>query len=366
MTCNRPRRRLPKYCSEDRDRHGKVRVYFRRPGAPKVRLRGIAWSEEFMLQYAKALDADPTKARPAIKQSKPETWRWLCERYFTSSEFKALTGTTPTTRRRNLEWTWDQPISSDRPDLLFGDMPLSKMMPNAIRVLRDRKAGPGVDQKAAANLLRKIIGYVFAYGLEVYPHLVRSNPVRDVKPFKYKSDGHHPWTEGEFQQFIDFYPSGTKERRAIALFLYTGARGCDARLFGPQHVTNGRFSFSQKKTGIWVDLPVMEDLAKELALAPKGDLAFILTEYGKTFSEKGFGQWFNDKARRAGLTNCTAHGIRKGAATIAANNGATTHQLMSMFGWLTEQMAIHYTKNVNRKKLADAGMEYLKLEQNRN
>jgi len=107
----------------------------------------------------------------------------------------------------------------------------------------------------------------------------------------------------------------------------------------------------------------MSELAAELALAPRGDLAFILTEYGKTYSEKGFGQWFNDKSRKAGLPGFTAHGIRKGAATIAANNGATVHQLMAMFGWMS---AVHYTKTANRKKLADAGMPHIRIGKSAN
>src|SRR5262245_47511633 len=36
----------------------------------------------------------------------------------------------------------------------------------------------------------------------------------------------------------------------------------------------------------------------------------------------------------AGLRQCSAHGLRKAAAARAAENGATTHQLMAMFGWL--------------------------------
>jgi hypothetical protein len=30
---------------------------------------------------------------------------------------------------------------------------------------------------------------------------------------------------------------------------------------------------------------------------------------------------------------CTAHGLRKAGATIAANNGATAHQLMAATAW---------------------------------
>jgi integrase len=352
-------RRLPPYCYEDTDRHGNVRVYLRRPGCPKVRLHGVAWTPDFMAQYQEALKGAETPL--LATKSKPQTWRWLCKQYMASAEFRALSGSTPATRRRNLEWTWDKPFDAERPDLLLGDCPVMKVTAAKLRTIRDLKAGEGVERKAAANLLLKIVGYVFAYGREEHKKIVLTNPVRDIKKLRYKSDGHHPWTEAELQQFTEFYPSGTKERRAMALFLYTFARGCDARLFGPQHVKNGRFAFNQKKTNIWVDLPVMEELAKELALAPRSDLAFILTEYGRTFSEKGFGQWFNEKCRKAGLVNCTAHGIRKGAATIAANNGATVHQLMAMFGWLTERMAIEYTKEVDKRKQADAGMKHVRL-----
>lgn len=68
--------------------------------------------------------------------------------------------------------------------------------------------------------------------------------------------------------------------------------------------------FTQQKTGGAVDVPVLEELARELALAPKDVLAFIVTEYSKTFSQKGYGNWFNQKCRDAGLDDRTAHGIR--------------------------------------------------------
>jgi integrase len=228
-----------------------------------------------------------------------------------------------------------------------------------VLVLRDRKA----KFKTAANDRRKIIGYVFRWGMNRHPTLVLTNPVREVERLKHKVRNVPPWAEDHFAQFMLRYPTGSKERRAMALHLYTGARGCDVRHFGPQHIKGGRFAFIQQKTGDDVDIPVLEVLARELALAPKDALAFILTEYGKTFSQKGYGNWFNQKCRDAGLMDRTAHGIRAGAATIAANNGASIHQLMSMFGWMSESMAIRYTKSANRKKLADSGMPLIRLEQ---
>ena len=65
-------RRLPKYCIEDVDRYGNIRVYFRRKGAPKVRLPGIPFTEEFMQAYAAALDGKgQAKARQQAAQIKP-------------------------------------------------------------------------------------------------------------------------------------------------------------------------------------------------------------------------------------------------------------------------------------------------------
>jgi integrase len=360
--------RLPKYVCEDVDRYGKVRAYLRRPGHQKVLLHGSPWSPEFMVAYGKALHGEARavdgSAIAPLPVPRPQlgathgTWKWLCQQYIASPAFKGLTGTTPNTRRLILESTWKEPIKPGSP-LVYGEMPIHKMTPVAVRVLRDRKA----HFRTAANDRRKIIGYVFGWGMETYPSLVLTNPVRDVKRLKHTANPIPPWEMSHFQTFMDKYPPGSKERRAMALHLYTGARGCDVRHFGPQHIRNGRVAFTQQKTGGAVDLPILDELATELALAPKEALAYILTEYGKTFSQKGYGNWFNEKARGAGLVALTAHGIRGGAATIAAENGATTNQLMAIFGWLSESMATRYTKKADRKKLANSGMPHIRLNQ---
>lgn len=78
-------RRLPPGCVEDRDRHGNVRIYYRRKGFRKVRLQGTPWTPEFMAAYdaAKKIAAPPQGviARPTL----PNTWSWLCLSYFEES-----------------------------------------------------------------------------------------------------------------------------------------------------------------------------------------------------------------------------------------------------------------------------------------
>lgn len=63
------------------------------------------------------------------------------------------------------------------------------------------------------------------------------------------------------------------------------------------------------------------------------------------------------------MPHCSAHGLRKAGATIAAENGATEHQLMAIFGWESTKQANIYTKKANRKKLAASAMHLVVLEQ---
>jgi hypothetical protein len=91
-----------------------------------------------------------------------------------------------------------------------------------------------------------------------------------------------------------------------------------------------------------------------------GRETFLITQYGKAFTAKGFGNRFRVWCDRAGLTECSAHGIRKCSATRAAENGATTHELMAMYGWLTTKEAERYTRAASRRKLGRKGATFLK------
>jgi hypothetical protein len=63
-----------------------------------------------------------------------------------------------------------------------------------------------------------------------------------------------------------------------------------------------------------------------------------------------------------GLKHCTAHGLKKAGATIAAENGATDRQMMAMFDWDSPSMAWVYTKAAQQKRLAGQAMFLISLE----
>ncbi len=74
---------------------------------------------------------------------------------------------------------------------------------------------------------------------------------------------------------------------------------------------------------------------------------------------ESFSNWFSEACERAGLPKCSAHGLRKAGATIAAENGATEMELMAIFGWSSPQQAAVYTRKANRVRLADRAIHLL-------
>ncbi|MCW2284720.1 integrase [Rhodoblastus acidophilus] len=300
-----------KYVVEDVDRHGNVRLYFRVKGRPKVRLPGPPESPEFQKAYADALagkTAPKAEAAPAERHPRGSLG-WLFEQYYRSPEFGNLKASTRSVRRRVLE-PWAEK---------GGARPFSELSPVDIRRWRDAKR----DTPEAANNLLKFLKVVFSWAIE--RGLAVSNPARDVKKFSSDSEGHHTWTVEEIRQYEARHPIGSKARLALALLLFTSQRRSDVVRLGPADVQDGFISLKQEKTGARLELPVLPQLQVILDATPCGAETFLQTEYGKPFTSNGFGNWFRDRCNEAGLPQCSAHGLRKAAVTIAAHNGATAH-----------------------------------------
>jgi integrase len=113
-----------------------------------------------------------------------------------------------------------------------------------------------------------------------------------------------------------------------------------------------------EKTKTRVVIPVLRILQETLDAGPVGDLAFITTKEGKPMRKESVGNAFRDACRAAGIEK-SAHGLRKAAATRAAEAGATEAELEAIFGWEGGKMAALYTKSANRKRLASQAMEKL-------
>jgi integrase len=78
-----------------------------------------------------------------------------------------------------------------------------------------------------------------------------------------------------------------------------------------------------------------------------------VTAAGKPFSPAGFGNWFGDCCRAAGLPlGFNAHGLRKAAARRLAEAGYTSKQIMAITGHRSLAEVERYTKAAEQVVLA--------------
>lgn len=345
------------YTRTYRDRHGKMRIEYRRNGRV-IPLKATPGTADFQAAYdAAAALFEPETSMPAPTTSAPKggTLRWLSVEYFKSAEFEQLAPSTQQARRLVIEGMLQEPI---RPNAapVFADCPVSRLTPAHVKVLRDRKRG----FPEAANIRVKALRGVLKWAIDNNKGALSVNVARDVPKLKVSEEGYHTWTQEEREQFERRHRIGTKARLAYALLFHTGQRRSDVVVFGRQHVYNGKLRFTQQKNRrrkpISLELPILPELQQVLDASPLGELTFLVTEHGRPFAVAGFGNWFRERCNEAGLTHCSAHGLRKAAATVAAENGATAHELMSIFGWLTLKEAERYTRAAERKRLAERGM----------
>jgi integrase len=335
-------RRPPKFVHGFMDRHGKPRFYFRRAGFKKVPLPGLPWSPEFMTAYEQALAGQPLQI--GSSRTKPGTLRALAVSYFASPAFR--------TTRPSTQYSYRNII--DRLCAEHGDKRASLMhREHVVRLIAARAATP-----RTANALRRALRALMQHAVEI--GIRADDPTRDVRAVPVKSDGYHSWTEAETSQFERHHPVGSRARLAFALLLYTGQRRSDVVRMGRQHMTEGVLSVRQQKTGRALWLPLHPALAAIIAEAPAGNLTFLVTDQGKPYSAAGFGNWFRDQCRAAGVHGCSAHGLRKAAARRLAEAGCTAHEISAVTGHASLREVARYTEAADRRKLAASAMAKVK------
>jgi integrase len=337
-----------RYLIADIDRNGNTRRYVRKPKCAKIRLRSKFGTPEFVQEYLAAMSGTPNVAirKPASLKSEEGSLEWLVNRYYASTTFGELGEETQKVRRRILDSACDRNGTK-----LFGEIRATH-----IRLRMDELA----DRPEAANGYLKALRGLFKFAVE--REYLTADPSAGIKKVRHKTEGFHTWTIEEVRQYEATHHIGTKARLALALLLYTGQRRGDVVRMGRQHVENGLLRVVQGKTREALQLPVLPVLAHIIAQSPTGDMTFLVTQWGKPFSPAGFGNLFREWCDKAGLQHCTAHGLRKAGATIAAENGATDRQLMAMFGWKNAAQATVYTRKSDNKRLAASGVPLLTME----
>jgi integrase len=337
----RPR---PPHLHRQVSRHGKAVWYVRIGKGPRTRIRSEFGTPEFDAEYRAAIAGT---ARPRKATSGAGTLAWLVERYRETSAWTNLSLATRRQRENILKYVLESASSH----------PLANITKASVVAGRDRRASTPFQARHFLDTIRGI----FRWAVEA--SLVKVDPTAGVSdPATPKSDGFPPWSEDDVAAFENLWPIGTRQRVWLDVLLYSGLRRGDAVRLGRQHVRNGVATIKTEKTGTEVTLPILPVLAETLAAGPCGDLTFIVGKTARPLTKESFGNAFKDACRAAGIHNRSAHGLRKIAATRAADRGASEMQLEAIFGWNGGRMASRYTRSANRRRLAIDAMHMLGTE----
>lgn len=316
--------------------------YYRRNGRYWGRLPGKPGSPEFSVAYAK-IDASFTTQ--GISPADTGTFAAMVEAYLVSSEY-----------RKNIKANTQ---SAYRADLDFLRGKVGKFRPDQIEMkhvlaLRDDLA----DKPGKANTLIRTGRVLYKWG--------RGRGLCKTNPFDLKAGGqkalrlgeHQPWTARALEIFRE------KGRPhlvlALEMGLWLGQRQGDLIRIRWDDIIDGMIRVVQQKTGKELYLPVPAPLAEVLRNAPKSAVTILVNSKGTPWLKANpLAQAFGDELTRLGLNGFVFHGLRKSAAVAYAMVGCSTKEIAAITGQ-SDQMVAHYTKGVERGRLAKAAV--VKLE----
>ena len=320
-----------------RDRHGRMRTYFRRGKGPRIALPGIG-APDFDRAYA---DAMAGRIEPKIPDH--DTIAGLIASYLRSAEYVELRDTTKRGYMARIEAL----------RTTHGHRSVSGLTRARIEsgILADYAGRPGA-RLSLLKMLRVLIRHAIKIGW------LDRDPSTGIK--RPKSKETRSWTDAEIRQFEIRWKVGTKQRLAFALFLYTGQRRSDVHRMTWADIAGDRVRVIQQKTGADLLIPIHADLAKALAVAKREHVTILNTEYGRPFKVDGFGNWMRDAITAAGLPlDAQPHGLRKAAGRRLAEAGCTAREIMAVLGHKTLAEAERYTRDADQARLSMSGIAKL-------
>lgn len=334
MTEDMPRR-LPAYVYREVTRHGRAAWYYRKGKGKRIRLPAFG-ADGFEAAYLAAVGI---KTPPRSSKIANGTTAWIIDQYCESTAYREKYSEATRRQRDNI---FKGVVANS------GHLPIDAMTKEKIEAgLEKRRHTPS----QARNFLDAMKGL---YRWAKKADYVSADPTIGVdNPKRPKGDGFQPWTDEDVAAYEKRWPEGTKERVWLAVLLNTGLRRGDAVVVGRQHIKDGLIALKTEKTGMTVYIPVFDNLVHAIDRGPIGDLALIVGETGKPLAKESFGNVFREACSEAGLApGKSAHGVRKLAASRAAEHGLSVAELEAMFGWTGGAMASFYTKAADRKRLA--------------
>lgn len=373
------RLKRPKHVESWLDRFGVARHYYRpTKTSPRIALPGLPYSPEFMAAY----DAAKTGPRPLLPALAVEpdlaslpvrisdiTLNVALALYYASANYRdELAEETRKYRRRMLDRFAREGTAPVR-----GERPLGELTNPALTRILDE-----YESRHVAQSMEKSLKHFFQFCK--LRELVDTDPTAAVKvrPPK-KTEGFYTWTEDDAATFHRAYPLGKRENLMFALMLNLGLRRQDLVRIGPEHIRTVaapktgkperrvimRLQKTQHSTAFTLNVPLAKLPELERALdavgaLPKEQHTFIATRHKHTpLSATTVSGWMRELCDKAGLPDCTSHGLRKLCSVRLANAGCTSKEIQAITGHASLRVLETYIKKADQAVATDVALDKL-------
>lgn len=333
-----------KHIDRFKDRHGKLRLYYRQPSGKRIPLPNED-DPGFLTAYQAATSSVPDSPKAKTRGADGTVDR-LASDYFKSTDFLGLR---PSTQAKNRGLI-------DRFCEKHGHRLVRQMTRQHVSTIIGKKAATPAGANNLLKIITMLLNFAVANGYRT------DNPAIGIK--KFKQGTYHTWTEDEITQFEAKWAIGTPERLAFALHLFTGQRRSDvhAMTWATYNAGHNTIDVIQEKTGAPLTISVHKDLRKVLDATPRQHVVILHSNKGKARTVESHGNWMADAIAGAALPErCVLHGIRKAAARRLAEAGCSAHEIMSITGHKTLSEVERYCREAGQKALSKAAI--LRLEE---
>jgi integrase len=324
------------------------RIYFRINGK-RQRLPDDENSPEFAAAY-EALVAGrmAPKPRREIRQAAntPGSIGWFIEKYLASDHFVTRGGRNPKFSPRT-QLNYRPVLEGIRSKL--GPARLADLTPDNVdvylaKIQREHTPAVAMRHKVLLSNLWK-----FARGFAEFKRNGKTNPTADVGSIYTVEQEHEPWPDNVQDRFIAACDKNLY--LAFHLLLCTGQRVSDVVAMKWSDYNGTHFRITQQKTGteLWIKAP--KKLLELLARTERVHENILTHKWRKPYTRDSLGHRIKEVLIANGDGQYTAHGLRKNAGILLAENGATVPMIMAALGHTTPKLALYYCRLAQQKTL---------------
>jgi site-specific recombinase XerD len=347
----------PKYVYGFVDKCGRKKYYLRRPGHKNVAIPGLLWSPEMMAAVQAAMTGTAIPATALVigaSRTKAGSLQEASTAYFESAGFVALVKSKPvraTEFRRQLVRFANVENADDRPRGMLPLCNLSSEVLKAIMVELQPHA-----QRHLIGALRPFMAWC------VSTDRIKADPTVGLKHDKLPTaKGAVTGQDQHLEKFRARWALGTRERVALEVLAFTGARRGDAILLGDHLVKDGLLTFTPSKTadrtGRTIVMPVPRRIREAVDAMPRRikdgggvETHWLLNSNGRPWAnEGGFYNFFKAACVEAGVDELSPHSMRKWLICHLLSRSMTVEEVCAITGHSKHDEVLRYARELNRK-----------------